>query len=194
MDTERRIGVIASEVLGVAVLCLACAQNASAQTADTGGGIETVVVTAEKVQQNINDVPMSITRLGLEADLWGIPNPVVLMFVLYALAHVLMAHVRLGRYVYAVGGNSEAARLSGVPVRRVLIFVYTASGLFGGLGGHAPDQRLVDVDIAPVDVHAYSDRAVVEEPPVSLFGVGFQQLLSLGHRSGLRAEVLVHPP
>jgi ribose transport system permease protein len=41
----------------------------------------------------------------------------------------------LGRYIYAVGGNVEAARLSGVPVRRVLLFVYTVCGALAGLGG-----------------------------------------------------------
>jgi ribose transport system permease protein len=46
-----------------------------------------------------------------------------------------MSHTRLGRYVYAVGGNEEAARLSGVPVRFVIAFVYTMSALAAGLGG-----------------------------------------------------------
>jgi ribose transport system permease protein len=41
----------------------------------------------------------------------------------------------VGRYVYAVGGNPEAARLSGVPVKRILLFVYTACGALAGLGG-----------------------------------------------------------
>jgi len=57
------------------------------------------------------------------------------MLVLYALAHVLMSRTKLGRYLYAVGGNSESARLSGVPVKRVLMFAYIASGLLAGLGG-----------------------------------------------------------
>ena len=41
----------------------------------------------------------------------------------------------LGRYIYAVGGNSEAARLAGIRVNRVLLFVYTSCGLLAGLGG-----------------------------------------------------------
>jgi ribose transport system permease protein len=43
--------------------------------------------------------------------------------------------MKLGRYLYAVGGNREAARLSGVPIRAVLLFAYTAAGLLAGLGG-----------------------------------------------------------
>jgi ribose transport system permease protein len=46
-----------------------------------------------------------------------------------------MSRMKLGRYLYSVGGNSEAARLSGVPVPRVLIFAYIASALLAGLGG-----------------------------------------------------------
>jgi ribose transport system permease protein len=46
-----------------------------------------------------------------------------------------MTHTRTGRYIYAVGGNEEAARLSGVPVGLVIVFVYTVSALVAGLGG-----------------------------------------------------------
>jgi len=71
----------------------------------------------------------------LEAALLGIPNSVALMAVLFILAHILMNRTSLGRHIYAVGGNPEAARLSGVPVRGVLLFVYALSGLLAGLGG-----------------------------------------------------------
>jgi ribose transport system permease protein len=46
-----------------------------------------------------------------------------------------MTRTALGRYIYAVGGNREAARLSGVPVRWVLLFVYAVCGGLAGLGG-----------------------------------------------------------
>ncbi|MBC8352546.1 MAG: ABC transporter permease [Planctomycetes bacterium] len=68
-------------------------------------------------------------------NLLGIPNPVLLMVALYVLAYILMSHTALGRYIYAVGGNPEAARLSGVPVKRVLLFVYAICGALAGLGG-----------------------------------------------------------
>ena len=85
--------------------------------------------------QSVYQIPDSFVWLGRGADILGIPNAVLLMLVLYAVAHVLMSRMRLGRYLYAVGGNREAARLSGVPVRRVLMFAYIASGLLAGLGG-----------------------------------------------------------
>ena len=85
--------------------------------------------------QSIYQIPDSFVWLGRGADFFSLPNAVGLMLVLYALAHVLMSRMRLGRYLYAVGGNAEAARLSGVPVKRVLLFAYIASALLAGLGG-----------------------------------------------------------
>jgi len=85
--------------------------------------------------QSIYQIPESFVWLGRGADLFHLPNAVVLMLLLYGLAHVLMSRTTLGRYLYAVGGNREAARLSGVPVQRVLLFAYVASGLLAGLGG-----------------------------------------------------------
>jgi ribose transport system permease protein len=85
--------------------------------------------------QSVYQIPDTFIWLGRGADLFGIPNAVVLMLVLYLAAHVLMTRFPLGRYIYAVGGNIEAARLSGVRVGRVLVFVYTACGALAGLGG-----------------------------------------------------------
>jgi ribose transport system permease protein len=83
---------------------------------------------------SIYQVPPALTWLGQGRTL-GVPNTVILLILLYAAAHVFMVHTRLGRYIYAVGGNSEAARLSGVPVGGVIVFVYTVSALAAGLGG-----------------------------------------------------------
>lgn len=84
--------------------------------------------------QSIYQVPSSIDWLGRGADL-GLPNVAVLMLLLYGAAHLLLTRTVLGRYIYAVGGNREAARLSGVPVPRVLWFVYIVSAALAGLGG-----------------------------------------------------------
>lgn len=61
---------------------------------------------------------------------------VTLLFAASALVvYVILERLRLGRYVYAVGGNYEAARLAGVPVRRVIVFSYAFSGLLAALAG-----------------------------------------------------------
>jgi ribose transport system permease protein len=85
--------------------------------------------------QSIYQVPESFVWLGRGTGPLGVPHAVALMLALYAAAHVLMSRTVLGRYLYAVGGNAEAARLSGVPVRRVLLFAYVVCGLLAGLGG-----------------------------------------------------------
>lgn len=85
--------------------------------------------------QSIYEIPDSYTWLGRGATLLTIPNAVVLMIVAYAAGHFLMTKTITGRALYAVGGNPEAARLSGVPVGRTLIFAYVISGLCAGLGG-----------------------------------------------------------
>jgi ribose transport system permease protein len=83
----------------------------------------------------IYQIPNSYVWLGRGTDLLSIPNAVVLMVLLYGAAHILMSRTTLGRYVYAVGGNAEAARLSGVNVPRMQLLVYTVCGLVAGLGG-----------------------------------------------------------
>jgi ribose transport system permease protein len=96
-----------------------------------GSGLAYILAEGQSVYQ----IPESFVWLGRGADFLGIPNAVLLMIGLYIAADVLMSRMRLGRYIYAVGGNREAARLSGVRVERVLMFAYIASGLVAGLGG-----------------------------------------------------------
>jgi ribose transport system permease protein len=85
--------------------------------------------------QTISDLPASAMALGRGSSYLRIPNAVVLMLALYAVAHLIMTRTTLGRYIYAVGGNAEAARLSGVPVTSVTLLVYVICGVLAGLGG-----------------------------------------------------------
>lgn len=72
----------------------------------------------------------------------GIPVALIILVVLSALAHYLLSHTRLGRYTYAIGSNQEAARLSGIPVKRYLLWVYVILGLLTGLAGVIAVSRL----------------------------------------------------
>jgi ribose transport system permease protein len=85
--------------------------------------------------QSIFQVPESFTALGRGSVAGGVPTAVVLMLALYVIAHFIMGHTTLGRYVYAVGSNLKAARYSGVPVERTIVLVYVVSGLLAGVGG-----------------------------------------------------------
>jgi ribose transport system permease protein len=83
---------------------------------------------------SIPELPQSFFWLGSSAA-YGIPNPIWLMVVLYVVAYVVTSRTVFGRYVYAIGSNQEAARLSGVAVTPCLIAVYMISGGLAGLGG-----------------------------------------------------------
>ncbi len=73
----------------------------------------------------------------------GIPYPVIIMIVLALAVAVMLSRTTLGRHIYAVGSNSEAARLSGVHVARVTLFTYVLSGTLAGLTGCVLMSRLV---------------------------------------------------
>lgn len=71
-----------------------------------------------------------------------IPLPVIWMLIIFALFWFLLAKTVFGRHVYATGGNSEAARLSGVKTDRVQILVYTISGAMAAVAGVILTSRL----------------------------------------------------
>jgi ribose transport system permease protein len=73
----------------------------------------------------------------------GIPYPVVIMLVLFVAVSILLSKASLGRHIYAVGSNAEAARLSGVNVQGVKLFTYVLSGALAGMTGCVLMSRLV---------------------------------------------------
>ncbi|PSV29296.1 MULTISPECIES: ribose ABC transporter permease [unclassified Photobacterium] len=72
----------------------------------------------------------------------GIPVPVWLMVIVFAGVWYLLNHTRFGRYIYALGGNESAARLSGINVDRVKIGVYAICGMLAALAGIIVTSRL----------------------------------------------------
>lgn len=73
----------------------------------------------------------------------GIPAPVVVMVIVYAIAWFVLERTRYGRHVYATGGNAEAARLAGINVKRVITSVYIIAGACAGLAGVIFAARVV---------------------------------------------------
>ena len=65
----------------------------------------------------------------------GIPIPLVIMAVTFVALWVVLTRTRFGRFVYASGGNAEAARLIGIPVDRTIIVLYVISALSGAVAG-----------------------------------------------------------
>lgn len=81
--------------------------------------------------------------LELGTGRWlGIPIPFLIAAIVATLTEILLSFTRFGRHIYAVGGNREAARLSGVPVNRVLLIVFVLCGLTTAIGGIVETARL----------------------------------------------------
>ncbi len=70
-----------------------------------------------------------------QSTVLGIPTPVIFMIGLTVLTWYLLNHTRFGRYLYAIGGNEEAARASGIKINRIKMLAYVVSGAFVGLSG-----------------------------------------------------------
>ncbi len=75
-------------------------------------------------------------------EVLGVPWLVIIAFAVVAVSWFVLRRTVLGLQIYAVGGNAEAARLSGIKVWVVLLFVYAVSGLLAGLGGVMSSARL----------------------------------------------------
>ena len=131
------------------------------------GGVTGVIVAKGKVQAFIATLVMMLLLRGVtrvytdgspistgfsdNADvfswfgigrLFGIPAPVWLMIVVFAAAWYLLHHTRLGRYIYALGGNESATRLSGINVDKIKIIVYALCGLLAALASVIEVARL----------------------------------------------------
>jgi len=89
----------------------------------------------------ISDLGPAFDWLG-GGDLGGIPVPVIIMILVFAAAYVVLTQMVVGRYIYAIGGNAEAARLSGVNVGRTTVLVYALSGLLAAVAAVILTARL----------------------------------------------------
>ncbi|MCX6367940.1 MAG: ABC transporter permease [Armatimonadetes bacterium] len=77
---------------------------------------------------SLNDYPL-ITDLSKGWPLW------TMLVMVAVVAHILLTRTRIGRYLYALGGNEQATRLSGVNIFKIKLFAYGVSALLGGLAG-----------------------------------------------------------
>ncbi|MFH8792480.1 substrate-binding domain-containing protein [Streptomyces sp. NPDC017941] len=86
--------------------------------------------------------PDSVSRVGDTLGGW-LPVPVVVMVVMGVVTAVILSRTYIGRSMYAIGGNEEAARLSGLRVQRQKVVIYALSGLFAAVAGIVLASRLV---------------------------------------------------
>ncbi|WP_175850907.1 ABC transporter permease [Burkholderia cepacia] len=90
----------------------------------------------------IDELPDWVAFFG-SGKVFGIQAPVLIMLVVYAIAWLLLDRMPFGRYVYAIGGNEQATRLTGVRVARVKLIVYTLAGLTSALAAIVLTGRLM---------------------------------------------------
>lgn len=72
----------------------------------------------------------------------GIPVPIYIMVALFIAAYYLLNHLKIGRYIYAIGGNEEATKLSGIDTDKYKTLVYAFSGILAALAGILVTSRL----------------------------------------------------
>ncbi|WP_413729115.1 ribose ABC transporter permease [Sodalis sp. RH22] len=104
-------------------------------------GITMVYTNGSPVNTGFSDTADAFGWFGIGRPL-GVPTPVWIMAVVFLAAWYMLHHTRLGRYIYALGGNEAATRLSGISVDRVKVIVYALCGLLAALAGVIEVARL----------------------------------------------------
>lgn len=89
----------------------------------------------------IYNLPESFLFLG-SGFLWGVPTPIYVMISLYFILNFILRKTKFGRYTYAIGGNEEATRLSGINIKRFKLLVYVVGGICTGVAGILFTARL----------------------------------------------------
>lgn len=104
-------------------------------------GLTLVYTDGRPISTGFTDTADAFAFIGT-GYLLGIPVPIWLMLLTFGAAWYLLNHTRLGRYIYALGGNESATRLSGINVDRVKITVYAIAGFLSALSGLIVTSRL----------------------------------------------------
>jgi simple sugar transport system permease protein len=97
--------------------------------------------------QTTGDIAQSFKQIGQgfifgSEGFSGIPIPIIIMLVIAISVHIFLQYTRWGRMFYAVGGNREAARLSGIPINRVRLAAYLLSALLATIAGMVLAARI----------------------------------------------------
>lgn len=91
--------------------------------------------------QPFNNMGEIFNFLG-SGNVLGLPGPFLVFLIVAVIGILVLRYLAFGRYLYAIGGSPEAARLTGVPTRRTLIIAYAISGLAAALAGVMTASRL----------------------------------------------------
>jgi len=128
-------------------------------------GFSYIIQTGELIQ--ISDADFTSLFSG---SVGPIPAPVIIFLVIMTVAAFVMNNTTFGRELYAIGGNREAARLSGLPINRDLLLAYTISGLLAGLAGLMLASQLLEGSSLVGRGYELDSIAAVVVGGASLFG------------------------
>lgn len=106
-------------------------------------------------------VPAEFISISLGKPIFGIPNPILIMLVVLAILWVILNKTDLGQKMQAVGGNIEAARLSGIRVDRVKIFAFATAGVCAAITGTLLSSLLGSGTLAAADGYLLDAFAAV---------------------------------
>lgn len=99
-------------------------------------GITVVTTKLQEIPMQDHQIPTAFTDHFMRLTLWGQrPMPMVVMLIVAAIGGFYLSQTAGGREIYAVGGNEEAARFSGIRVKRIKLRVYAVAGLTAGIAG-----------------------------------------------------------
>ena len=77
-----------------------------------------------------------------QGDVFGLPVPIIILVVMATVTHILYAHTKFGKYIYAIGGNEQAARVSGINASRYKMLIYVYASFLAGLAGLVVSSRI----------------------------------------------------
>jgi inositol transport system permease protein len=77
-----------------------------------------------------------------QGDVFGVPVPIIILAVMAGVTHILYAHTKFGKYIYAIGGNEQAARVSGINAARYKMLIYVYASFLAGLAGLVVSARI----------------------------------------------------
>lgn len=104
-------------------------------------GVTMVYTDGRPISTGFSDTADAFAFLGT-GYLFGIPVPIWLMAIVFLISWYVLKHTKMGRYIYALGGNEAATQLSGINVDKVKIFVFAISGFLSALAGLIVTSRL----------------------------------------------------
>jgi len=89
----------------------------------------------------ISDLTDEYNFIG-QGDVFGLPVPIIILVVMAIVTHILYAHTKFGKYIYAIGGNEQAARVSGIDASRYKMLIYVYASFLAALAGLVVSSRI----------------------------------------------------